>query len=242
MADYGLRIIGEHGATQIDSEYRNHQLVASGSIAHEDMTFVSGSGGASVMYEMNMPGLTSPLIAFACADAPVFYYESSSGNYLFIKTDPDTANPAPINYWVFDLVATAAEPAGYGLVIWNATGQIAFDSGRKSLSIVDFLLGVDPGGTSGSGSLDTTYPSGRTYAVAPCRLGFDYVHQALGVGTNFDVLHAKFTTGMMQAGNVCRLRWVPEYIQILPNNQSPPFSEAYRSAETDWLIVDVTNY
>lgn len=189
---YGFRVTGNYGL-QIDDTYHNLMMVAKGATAtlssvgaYEDVVYVGSAG-------------CTPVLAISCTSRASIGQVTVSGNTwtwrLFVPYTPNsgthdignggvTQTPAAVNWYVFDK-PPAAPTSGYGLVVWDASGNVVFDSTRKAMRVVGVLTSPSIAGYSASASFPTpatfTGVSGRAYACVYA--GSRYrLHQCLNGG------------------------------------------------------------
>jgi hypothetical protein len=127
---YGFRIVGEHGVTQVDQDYKNLAVCASGSLSppSDPTTYIN------VVYT----GI-NPIIAFSC---PQTYVVAGphiiSGNTWTFRLRAPAGGSFTIKYWIFD------EPPGlglptHGLVVRNEAGDITFRSDHRYMRIANWV-------------------------------------------------------------------------------------------------------
>lgn len=241
---------GSAGQTQIDMNYKNHQLVQSGAIPASSFANVPGSGVAS--YTLTVAGLTAPMLAVRTEGTGLFYtHIRGSGHDVFqIRRGIQSGSgSAPVEYWLFDVAAPGQSAAsGNNMVIRNpANNEIVFDLARKPLRIADFIqqggsMTVDPGTGTSSGQ-DFTYTAGRKYAAILCRGGGFADSVILGVGGgSLDRMDFSFDTACQGIPNGVKITMILTYQQIVSGSSSPPWTAGYDSRQSDWLVVDVTHY
>lgn len=235
---------GDAGQTQIDMNYKNHQLIQSGAIPVSSFTTI---GFSEVdIYEMTITGLTAPMLAVRTEGTASYstHYSAALGQYTFRIVRGRTGS-APVEWWLFDVAAPGQGAAsGNNMVIRNpATGEIVFDLARKPLRIADFIQQVGSAtGINVDPAQDFTYVLGRKYAAITCRSGgFD---DSVFTGVGPDPARADFSfEGACQGiPNGVRLTMVNTYFRSVNGSSPPPWSTPYQSRYSDWLVVDVTHY
>ena len=170
MADYGLQVRNVDGFLQIDGFYRNHEFWLSGSV------YISEYG------LLNFPAQTEPpLIFISATTSPIAFlgYEIDSlGRYVGMRLLCKYGNPVTISYQIF--VPQRNTPStGYGLQVFDESGKLAFDSGKKYLSIKKILSSV---GSHGIGNTSFKYLLGTVYGTKFYNYTIDNTH-----GTNIEV-------------------------------------------------------
>lgn len=212
----GLQVYGSHGVIQIDQDYRNFVVVASGSKVSGDWV----ASGASNYLQIVVTSATAPLLAFKCAEQVGLGYTAISGSTWTITLL--TNNPAALDYWVFD-VSPAASPASFGLEIYNASSERVFHTSQKPMRVVG----------TGAG----TYASGRTYAVIRADPAWTYLSTPTGLPFpeeyQFDgyIEAAAVSSNVVTAGSV-----TTDNSLVSPDPGS--FTPAYIGPT---LVVDVTH-
>ncbi len=137
---YGFRSVAVDGAVQIDSQFRNYVLVQSGAAMTSewvDFTFSrqsSGGGSVSIPIVMVRPPNQTWICGSVGADSfiawPGVWVEGqSAGNRDDFAYD----------YRVFWPIEGSYGSGGYGLVVWDATGKIVYDS---RMEYFDSIFGV----------------------------------------------------------------------------------------------------
>lgn len=160
---HGLQVYNESGILQIDSLYKNMSLVSSGSV------ICSGNDVGLTRYaDVNITG-TNPILALREYNHGISALAyAKSGNvftfriyaYLYRRSDNAVMTDIPVNYWVFDSVPNTPT-SGHGLHVYNANGQLAYDSNNKYFKI---LHANAPSGF-------TTF-SGKTLLIGVCDFGY----------------------------------------------------------------------
>lgn len=141
----GLLVINDSNFIQIDSEFKNHRLVQTGTInipgplvsapelvAGEVNTFING---------------VNPILAYRSAStwAMCSLLRTGIPTVFQLKALSDTAGA--VDFYIFDDVAPT--PLNYGLQVFNAAGVQVYDSGDKSLRVLEVfnqgsvLVGTD---------------------------------------------------------------------------------------------------
>lgn len=141
---YGLQIWGNAGVLQIDSDYRNHIVVQSGSFS---MPGGPGFNSATVAFANAWPD--PPLIFARCAKSIALYGYSidGSGNFSGFDIVGDTSDAAAtVEYYVCAL-SPAISAETHGLRVYDAAGRLSFDSGLEYMKFADLVsYAPDPAG------------------------------------------------------------------------------------------------
>lgn len=205
----GFQVIGDAGNVLVSQDYKNMQMVEKGTIT------APGSGAASYTAGFTRTGLVAPLMFLAGASLATGYActRNADGSTYFQIIMPLGAT---VTFYIFD-TAAAANPHG-ALQVYNAGGEVVFDSGAKALRIAA-QVNVPPG----AGGF-TSLTSGRSYAVAHVVFGLRELY-ATGF---FDLMGGVGDDGGYRQG-LFHVR--PTSIQGVTN---------YRNANL--LVADVTGY
>ena len=119
----GLQSIGDHGAVQIDQDYRNYHL------SQVKEVWV-GSGSATV----DFGGLVAPLIGiYDSGDGACFRTITRTGDYGLFRVF--RKSPGTVKIVVFDLIPPTN--TGCGLQVFDGSGSLVFDSGAKYMRVLD---------------------------------------------------------------------------------------------------------
>jgi hypothetical protein len=212
----GLQVYGSHGVLQIDENYKNLVVVASGSKVTGDWTFAGGS----YYVQITVTNFVTPLIAFKSDEDVGLGYSSISGsNWTFTFL---TNNPAAMSYWVFDQ-SPSASPGNVGLEVYNNSGERVYHSEQKPMRVA----GVGPG----------TYASGRTYAAIRGDAGMSWTTVPSGLPWPEEWQYDAYIPSAKVASNVITDVGVSVSSALIINDAGN-----YTSYQTPTLIVDVTNF
>jgi hypothetical protein len=144
----GLRtILADGTVVQIDQDTRGWQLKETGTITY-DQSVPYDESGVGRYGIITVTSVTTPLIAITGTHAVRWVYKSGT-TWKFRVVGPLDSPAAQATYYVFEPGPSLLETQG--LAIWDASGNLCFQSGAKPLRIVG----------NGAG----TYASGRTYAA-----------------------------------------------------------------------------
>jgi len=141
----GIRIINDAGTTLIDETYSNLCLHTKGSLT------------------LNAVAGTIHNVAGTWGDTAVVAVRSSGKVFATIQAGSITiigAASAVVTYYVFDV--PTAPYSTYGLLIYNAAGDVVFDALKKYARVAAIQTGTTAAAWDGT----VAYPAGRTYAYA----------------------------------------------------------------------------
>ena len=116
----GFQAENAYGVIQVDQDYANHQLVASGT-AYAD-------SAKKVYITYNGGGYAPILCIRPNKHAVVFVSPSSTGGGTWELRGPDS-----VEYWVF--AAAAVADTSPGLSVYTSDGRLAFNSNSKPLRV-----------------------------------------------------------------------------------------------------------
>jgi hypothetical protein len=146
MSDYGLIIKNDSGEIQIDSTYRNLSLDQSGT--SESISNDNTSGGAYTRIAIT-PSPLVPIVLirpntdrFVCVRN---YYKSGS-NFTGVDIVTERSQSTGIDWQSYRENRTASGD-DYGLLVYNSSGDLCFDSGKnyfRIVSITESIILDDP--------------------------------------------------------------------------------------------------
>lgn len=120
---YGLQIVNESGYVQIDENYANYSLVASG----------YGTTGTVVMADMDLTDclvfIRIPTNVWATTDGGI-----DSGDRFVIATRYGSGNFA-FEYRIYKYVMALPATTGYTLQVYGSDGSLCFDGNRAQTRI-----------------------------------------------------------------------------------------------------------
>ena len=121
---YGLQIVNESGYVQIDENYANYSLVASG----------YGTTGTVVMAGMDLTDclvfIRIPTNVWATTDGGI-----DSGDRFVIATTRGSSN-FPFEYRVYKYVMALPATTGYTLQVYRGDGSLCFDGNRAQTRVI----------------------------------------------------------------------------------------------------------
>lgn len=206
----GFEVIGDSGNILISQDYKNMQLVESGTVSPASGTYAGVSS-------FSRTGLVAPILFLSGPRRAMGYAcKKSSGSTAFLIF-ADGASSAAVNYWIFDIATLI--PSNGGLQVFTAAGELAFDSGAKTLRVIDQLPI-----SSGSANTTKSYAAGASYAVAHVKFGIREVYLAdqsrSFIGSSTPV--GGITTDLFR--------------------QSPTIVGTVNQRDANILVADITNY
>lgn len=149
---YGFRVVNTANTVQVDERFANLALSASGTV------YVSGA------YDLTVSGVT-PLVAIVptgnSSGRLSITRGRSNGDGTFTFRLFTSWFGLDVDYFVFDKPATLG--SGYGLRVFDASGNVTFDSRLKYMRVQELIIDQ----TSNGDGMDwsRTFTSGRRYAV-----------------------------------------------------------------------------
>lgn len=176
---YGLQIVGSHGVTQIDENYTNLALIATGGASFT--TASAGGFGGSI----TLPTVATPLLAIK-SSTPVYMTSDNAipnTTYSFFA-----ASAGSLTYYLFDQ-STSTNGETWGLQVFNASGAMTYHSSWK-------ILRIGAIGSTPSGSLSTTpglpvtlsAPYAGSWAAVQASLRFQHTANFIGTQRFFEGL------------------------------------------------------
>lgn len=161
---HGLRVTNASGDVVIDETYRNHVVVAGGSVSVGAYPGWGDAYAASVTLAAPIPMARGPLVwgrtgtdRVSCGLLGVVIDGSGALSGFHVTGRPDSdlpiANPAvqamyPITVqWRVTALPSGPSAESWGLRVFDAAGDVAFDSGLDYLRIHHATAGVSVPGT-----------------------------------------------------------------------------------------------
>lgn len=204
MMPAGFQVWGDHGFLQIDQDYRNYALVAKGTNA------VHGP-----------PTITDPV-------APVLVLYSTAGGVVPVGITISgttwgwnvVSSPAGVDYewYIYDVPPPST--ATFGLVIYNAAGEVAFDATRKYMRVIADNAAV--GATDSSNGSVFTEPAGRKYGYAPRTVPVYTLSESGEPGVTWYYFQSLYTDG-----NTIRNRQVQPFSEPIHTPSQPSMNGAF---------------
>lgn len=127
---YGLRVFGVAGYAQIDHDYRNFEIAQTGSVYCPSSPWDYGTGVDVSAYG------TMPMVFFRCSDPNIYMTMTYflGGRLYFYRTDAtaQVSSPGYVEYMIAVPKRVTPSAESYGLRVYDASGNLAFDSGFRS--------------------------------------------------------------------------------------------------------------
>lgn len=168
---------------------------------------------------------------------------ASSGSYpaqfppvtdLTAIAAPDFAHTS-FNWWCF---GPPGQGGGWGLQVFNASGQVTFDSSHKYARVVDVYADVP---AAGAGMVTKNYPTGRTYAAITSLIFYSvWETRGSGVGEEYRVLDYRLRT-RINGGQVQTMWHETVAIDWQPSPGAVP-TFPIPTYDTRVIVLDVTGY
>lgn len=152
----GLEVRNDVGTFIVTSEHRNLQIKTKGT-ATLTLDFV---GLERVIYTatITVTGCNIPFVAHRGSSLVGITSVFTGGSLTFKLWSP---SPISVDWYVFDLMPSPAS-SGFGLQVFTAAGDLAFDAASGPLRIAG--ISQMPGAIGDVADLSVSYPAGRTYA------------------------------------------------------------------------------
>lgn len=216
----GFKIVGNHGSTMIDENYKNFNLTATGYVT-------TPQAGQNVMYDYGQVTYTgsNPLIALRprgqFSVGATGTYQDGNGVY---HTGFITGGSGSLQYYVFDTVPDYTGNT-FGVQVRNASGAVTFDSNLRYLRILEIFHSYN----------DRSVPfTGRTEAAIFCTPDSS-VEGGFGG-------YAYFWNGIYDGGNGLRPGRINlEYTDTSDYGNNNDYNSGYDYPPVTCL-VDVTGY
>lgn len=221
---FGFRVTGDHGVTQIDSEYANFVMTQKGSVT---LTSDALWGVSPVVSATIAVTAKSPMLALSCATPVTVQYATAIGSsWTFYVTAHTGTGGIGVNWWIFDDAdEDAASPPAWGMRVRRSDGSVVWHSGQKVARIMPGLLGDSDA---------VTYTSGRTYAVCQV-LKYNIFNSTFIGGT--DWRNQNIYGQAKVVSNV-----VTTSTEIYENYITTTDQGSYAGPSGIYLVVDVTGY
>lgn len=212
----GLTVYNSANTIQIDENYRNLMVLNSG---------WNGTPTAS--------GISWPLCAIRSTSLALAYTLTSTSSVSYTVVGGGSG----YNWYVFDLANTPV--SSVGLHVYNASGQLVYDSGRNPMRIVDYLVFNSEAEFNGA---TRTYPAGRTYAVIIGKYASKFISQSLNRDAcGWEIQQDWYYSGARVNNNVVTFGWIQVRSDLL---ECEPDTQDYTrlSPRMEAIVVDVTNF
>lgn len=172
MSEYGIIVKNNSLETLIDSTYRNLSLDESGSSV--SISNDNTSGGSYTRVSITASSLVPLVLTRPSTDYFVAirnYYKSGS-NFAGIDFVTERSQTTSIDWRSYRENRTASG-VGYGLLVYNSSGDLCFDSGKSYFKIgsitTSISLSSPPAGYTGGAYMDITHSgfSNPYYILSP---------------------------------------------------------------------------
>lgn len=213
----GLQIVNNFGTVLIDETYKNLAL---------RQKILTATAGALERVTIPMSGMNEPMVALA------------SERYVGVKSmRSDLASflvqgriNGDVTAYIFDLPQSSGP--NQGLRVYNAAGELTFDSNNKYARVVDVYGGP---ATSDWQPL-RTYPSGRNYAVVQLKMAYrkEVVNNG---GGNYDITWTMSAARVI--GNTVQGNMIPYKTDNVSAGSAPP---SFTDLSAQFAVIDVTGY
>ena len=176
---YGLQIYNQSGFLQIDDQYPQFVVVASGTASEGvDVYFPTQSSPPLIMLRPTNPGV------FIGGIHPLWTDH-------FRATGSGTGDT--FQYKILKSVNELSEPSsGYGLVVRGSAGQVVFNSEQTDMFRVNTVVTFAPGGqtpvsvANNGGQIWSSFSSLRIISVTPVGEGNEWIYFYDGVAVRRD--------------------------------------------------------
>ena len=221
----GLQIYNDFGTILIADTNPNYTYKSKGSAATN----------ASSQLVLTVTDGVQPVIAFR-STAPVMLKRSARSGTTFTFTIFSETPGVTVDYWIFDVKGTPS--TGYGLQVFNAAGQLMFDSSSK------IALVAGDGNYPGTATVNTVLPAGRTYAAVAVAAGNGREGRDTFVGGMYEWDFRVWAPWLSYSGTTFTYKtsvsaWA--YSSTEPNAMPPAIKNLYFTG-AHVLYLDVTGY
>lgn len=233
MAGY-FEAINNNNSTLIDDQYSNYAFWMKGTVVTS--AWLGIAVGARVKLPSNQTG-AYPIVALVHEGYVNLLgnLQVASGEWEtnFILSDTDTATGVTLEWYAFlpsDTPEISLKQTGL-FCLWNADGKPIFDSDADYMRVVDFRYCTYPQ------SINTSYPTGRKYAVVVAANQL-YVRPARSPGGwgSLSGVSARVRSNGTASYSYVRLRTLRDG-QPNPNS----FQNQSKTDTGAFIILDVTN-
>jgi hypothetical protein len=210
---YGLRVYNDSGFLQVDQDYKNYSLHQAGTIVTSSQTVYNGNYGNYTGYgfwSVSFPALDHTPLVFVKINNTSHMIGGTptktgvSGRVLSSTgTNVGTATGITVSYAVFRRDPVQSSDS-QGLRIFNASGQLTFDSGKKPLRVCS-VLNFHPllGTSTHSKTLSYSSSLGMVWMQITGRLLlFKEIDQAYGGGYYYEMFMRNTAAGTIQTHSV----------------------------------------
>ncbi|MCP3729245.1 hypothetical protein M9978_02290 [Sphingomonas sp. MG17] len=225
-----LRITNTSGTTLIDRTYSNTSL-------REKRAVTTDTLGDECSYvDVVLDDCDDPEVAFRCeTHGAAMLFMLASGTTRTVRMISNGPIGTTITVYHFDTPLPNASPSG--AVLRVLAGDLIFDADNEYMDVVDFQEEI-----GASSAFSASYESGRLYAVAPGRAGYDTYAEPLG-GTGSggapDVAVVQGAVGWKTPVGGIEQSNVIIFFTIFPGHSAPVVTPFSSSVEI--TVLDVTD-
>lgn len=136
----GFQVVGAHGAVQIDGNYANLGLVAKGTVTIPAAGSITPStpSAASLPPQISMTGIT-PILCLRplVVNAALASVKKNGSTFSYTVIGSASASGETFQWYLFDQMSLAIplSTGNAGLQVFNASGQIVFDSNAHPMRL-----------------------------------------------------------------------------------------------------------
>jgi hypothetical protein len=192
MANYGARFLGDSGIVQIDTGYRNFEVLASGT--------GTGTSGTFSRIDITFPSCSQPPMLFLKTD------NNTTGRVAFQNWNKTGANYTGARIivhggllqfsWFVVSPPLAPSTDSWGMRVYDSSGNVVFDGGKRYLRIIDALR---VGNSNGFGGV--VLPGGAmSYTATHASVSTPYY--CLGGGNSHLMAEEEQTSTYMSIRNI----------------------------------------
>lgn len=210
---YGLRVYSDSGFLQLDQDYKNYSLHQAGTVVSTNKTEYNGNYGNYTGYgywSVSFPALDHTPLVFVKMNNTTHMIgatptkNSLSGRILSSTgRNASSASGITVSYAIFRRDPVLSTDS-YGLRLYNGSGQLTFDSGKKPLRVASVLNFHPLLGTS-THTKTLSYPSslGMVWMQITGRLLlFKEIDSAYGGGYSYEMFMRNTGAGTIQTHSV----------------------------------------
>lgn len=127
MPDYGLKVVNQNSEIQIDSFYRNYFFREGGSVTVSGLTVIDTTDTIVPPLSLLRPN-TDRFVN-------VFSIDKSGDNYVSIRLVSEAGQSTTVEWKTYTPLTTYTGGM-YGLLVYNPSGELVFNSDGKPFNIV----------------------------------------------------------------------------------------------------------
>jgi hypothetical protein len=233
-----IEVINDAGTVLIDDNYSNACLAAKGAVTLT--TLPMGNNSACYRTEITFVSAQLPMLALELNGIQVIHsFTTLSGNtWTFTLVHPKAYAGSVLNYYIFSIPSLVANAGGL-VQLFNAAGQLVFDSNLKYMRVFNFYAT-----TLANATLATNLTPGRVFAavtVMACsyRMHIQNPIQS-GLGPPYMYIDASTMSVLFRSGNSL----VTQNYTTDNNNGDTDRPDWYTESVDNGrvMLIDVTNY